>query len=148
MYKYVKFTPLQKKKVIQFLEKLSIDTRNRLSVSGIDPQTIYSSFKYHWLKNMPVCLYYENEIIALGKFSNEKGKGYLSCIVVRDDYQRQGIGTRLVKYLYAIAIFDGCHKIYTEVKNDNLVGISFFKRLGFKIIERKEYTYLMEKILF
>jgi len=146
-FHFERFTPHQKRKVIAFLEKLSINTRDMLSMSGIDPKSIYHSFREGWLQEAPVCLYHENEVIAIGKLSEWENDVYLSCLVVRDDLQHKGFGTKLVKYMFALTILNGSKKIYLEVKKDNPIGISFFRKQGFYQKKENEFTYLMERKL-
>lgn len=144
-YHYERFTPHQKKKVLKFLSSLSLETRKRLSASGVDPPGIYSAFKDNWRSTVPICLYHGKEVIALAKLSEWRDGVYLSCLVVRDDLQGEGFGSRLVTYLFALATLNGYKKIYAEVKTDNLEGILFFQKMGFKIKEEGEITYLMER---
>lgn len=146
-FHFERFTPHQKQRVLEFLGKLSLHTRDMLSVSGTDPKTIYHSFRLEWYDNAPVCLYHEKEIIAIGKLSEWDHGLYLSCLVVRDDLRGKGFGTKLVKYLFAISILNGTKKMYLEVKKDNPVGIKFFGRMGFKTKKTFESTYLMERAL-
>jgi len=146
-FHFEKFTPFHKRRVMEFLEKLSLHSRNMLSISGVDPKTIYHSFREDWFYNAPVCLYHEKEIMAIGKLSEWENALYLSCLIVRDDLQGKGFGSKFVKYLLALSILNGHHKIYLEVRKDNPIGISFFKRMGFIPIKTYELTHLMEKTL-
>lgn len=132
---------------MEFLNKLSLETRDRLSVSGVDPLSIYHSFKEDWRSTSPICLYHGKEVVAVAKLSSWNDGAYLSCFVVRDDFQRKGLGTKLMKYMFAVALLRGFKKVYLEVKKDNDIAISFFKRMGYKTVEEKEYTYLMKKVL-
>ena len=146
-FHYERFTPHQKKKVMEFLSSLSLHTRDMLSVSGVDPRSIYHSFREAWTLSAPVCLYHENEVIAIGKLSEWNSNVYLSCLVVRDDLHRKGFGSKLVKYMFALGVLNGSKKIYLEVRKDNPVGLSFFTSLGFHKSKEYELTYLMERKL-
>jgi len=146
-FHYERFTPFQKQKVMEFLEKLSLHTREMLSTAGIDPQSIYHSFREDWRTTAPVCLFHEKEVIAIGKLSDWDDGLYLSCLVVRDDIQKKGFGSKLIKYIFALAILNGSKKMYLEVRTDNPVGIDFFKRMGFHTKKELEMTFLMERKL-
>ena len=146
-FHFERFTPYHKKKVMEFLDSLSLHTRDMLSVSGVDPKSIYHSFREDWMNSGPVVLYHEDEVIAIGKLTEWNNGLYLSCLVVKDNYQRKGFGTKLVKYMFALAILNGSLKMYLEVRTDNPGGISFFKSLGFHITKELTMTYLMERKL-
>jgi len=146
-FHFERFTPFHKKKVMEFLGKLSLHTREMLSISGIDAKSIYHSFREDWRITAPVCLYHEQEVIAIGRLSDWDDGLYLSCLVVRDDIQKKGFGSKLMKYMFALAILNGSKKMYLEVRTDNPVGISFFKRMGFHTKKELEMTYLMERKL-
>jgi len=132
---------------MEFLSSLSLETRSNLSLSGVDPQTIYHSFKEDWNTTTPVMLFRDNQVLAIGKLRPYEDGVYLSCLVVRDDYQNQHLGTRLVKYMFALSLLNGFNTMYTEVKKDNLRALAFFKSLHFKRIVEKEMTYLMKRNL-
>jgi len=144
-FHYERFTPHQKRSVMEFLNNLSLHSRDMLSIAGVDPKSIYHSFREYWWKTAPVCLYHEDQVIAIAKLSEWDSGVYLSCLVVRDDLQHKGFGSKLVKYLMALGILNGSERMYLEVRKDNPVGISFFKKLGFHMKKEYEITYLMER---
>ena len=56
-------------------------------------------------------------------------------LYIHPTYQRKGIGTKLMEE--ALKIFKGCRKLKIEVEEQNIKGISFYKKMGFKEIGRK-----------
>lgn len=70
-------------------------------------------------------------------------------IVVKENYRRMGIATKL--FQYAISKFTDLKEVTLEVAVDNLPAISFYEKMGFKMLSiRKNYyktsdAYLMKK---
>jgi RimJ/RimL family protein N-acetyltransferase len=60
------------------------------------------------------------------------------AFVVRDDYQKQGIGTELLAYLTYLAKKDGLHGFTAEVLMDNMSMLVLFEKMGFTIERRAE----------
>lgn len=147
MYKFVRFTSKRRNDVLSFLGGLSEQTRTQLSVAGIDPRTLYLSFKDDWRNSYPICVYHGQSLVALGKLSVKGDIGFITSFVVSDRYQRKQIGTRLMKYLFALAVLNNAKKVILEVKKDNLNARRFFERLGYKLIRESALTYMMERIL-
>ena len=74
-------------------------------------------------------------------------------LAVDEKCRRKGMGSALLKRLQFN--FPEIRKIYLETRVDNIEAIQFYKKHGFKIVERARdfYTdggeaYIMEKILF
>jgi len=74
-------------------------------------------------------------------------------LAVDERYRRRGIGSALLKKLQLN--FPEVRRIYLETRVDNEEAIIFYRKHGFKIVDREEnfYTdgseaYIMEKILF
>ncbi|MBF0557547.1 MAG: GNAT family N-acetyltransferase [Nitrospirae bacterium] len=60
------------------------------------------------------------------------------AFVVRDDYQKQGIGTELLAYLTYLAKKSGLHGFTAEVFMDNKSMLMLFEKMGFTIERRAE----------
>jgi len=146
-YTFVRFTPRRKEKVIDLLSSLSLQTRTLLSLSGVDPKAIYLGFRDNWKDDLATVLLEDNKAIAIGKLNLRGRKAYLSCLVVKEDHQRKGFGSRLVKYLFSCAMFAGSKIIETEVRKENSVALDFFKKLRFVVTKKNEYTYSLERTL-
>jgi ribosomal protein S18 acetylase RimI-like enzyme len=57
-------------------------------------------------------------------------------LYVSPQYQRKGIGTKLLEE--SIVSFPGTKRLLVEVEEQNKKGLSFYQKLGFKQISRKE----------
>ncbi len=67
---------------------------------------------------------------------------HVSRIFLSPAYQRKGIGTFFMKYFESL----GHRKIELSVWAAN-PAVNFYKKLGYKIIERKDHRCMMEKKL-
>lgn len=78
------------------------------------------------------------------------GVGYCEVLGVLNEYQRKGIGTRLVKEYERISFDQGAHGLYLESDVKNL---EFYKKQGYSVLylDKKGYfgtdNYVMKKIL-
>ena len=129
------------------------------------PTTIYHRF-FHVLKSMPhrelvrfVHLDYRREmaivgvaqdsvkrereqIVCVGRYFADPTTGFAEvAFLVRDDYQRRGIGERLVKDLVRVAKANGIKGFQADVLGDNVAGIKLFHKLGYLVeTDRGENT--------
>lgn len=73
------------------------------------------------------------------------------AICVQDDYQGNGIGTRLLKNLIEEAKQRGKRGLRLTVSQDNEIALSLYRKAGFKIIgeyrDTKGENYVMELLL-
>ena len=120
-------------------------------------QTVYQRF-FRSLKSMPhrdlvhfVHIDYENEmgIIGIARDPEKPEKEEIVCVgryylnrstnvaevsyLVRDDYQRKGIGSYLVRYLSRIARENGIAGFDAEILPDNLPAMKVLHKLGFPV---------------
>lgn len=79
-----------------------------------------------------------NEILGFIQISDSFGDIDIIDIAVREAYQNKGIGKELINY-----IVDNLkpNKIMLEVRNDNIKAIEFYKKIGFKEINRRTNYY-------
>jgi len=54
-------------------------------------------------------------------------------VTVHDDYQNQGLGTALTRYMVEIARAKGLRRVALEVVADNLRAVNVYERCGFKV---------------
>jgi len=147
-YSFERFSPRKKKAVMAFLDTLSVQTRTMLSISGIDPKSIYVSFREGWDENLSVCLCSKKEVIGLGKLTVwENATAYLSCLVVSDKFQHKGFGSKMIKYLIACALLNGAKILTLEVRIDNKIGQACFMKNGFRMKGTSDMCYSMERKL-
>jgi RimJ/RimL family protein N-acetyltransferase len=76
-------------------------------------------------------------IVGMGQyFIDEETHTAEVAFVVRDDYQGQGIGAELIRYLTLLAMRSGLHGFAASVLMDNKPMLQLFEQMGF-IIERR-----------
>ncbi|MEH2291021.1 GNAT family acetyltransferase [Nostoc sp.] len=63
-------------------------------------------------------------------------RGWLYTVVVSPQYQRQGIGSKLVQHAEKKLIAMGCLKINLEVRVSNAEVVEFYRKLGYLVEER------------
>jgi ribosomal protein S18 acetylase RimI-like enzyme len=63
-------------------------------------------------------------------------RGWLYAAAVRQSYQRQGIGTALVREAEARLAAMGCTKINLQVRSSNVAVIRLYQSLGYEIEQR------------
>lgn len=60
-------------------------------------------------------------------------------IVVDGMYRKQGIATKLIDYV--ISLFNDVEYIMLEVNENNIAAISLYKKMGFDVINKRNYYY-------
>jgi acyl-CoA hydrolase/RimJ/RimL family protein N-acetyltransferase len=123
----------------------------------LSDQTIYQRF-FRSLKSMPhrdlvrfVHIDYSNEMAIVGVIEDPEkpereeiicvGRYYLNrstndaevSYLVRDDYQRRGIGTFLVKQITRVARESGIEGFVAEILPDNMPAMKVLHKLGFPV---------------
>jgi len=68
--------------------------------------------------------------------------------MIRDEYQGQGIGTRLLEYLTMIAQDQGLYGFTAEVLADNQKMLRVFEKMGYDIEKRREFGEIILKMRF
>ena len=66
---------------------------------------------------------------AIMQFGEERA--HLSLFAVRPDYQRQGVGRRMLQWLTASALTAGIASIHLELREANLGARRFYVKQGF-----------------
>jgi len=73
-------------------------------------------------------------IVAEARCVLEDGTGSAEfAIAVADEFQRQGLGTELLRALESYASAAGVRRLFGEIKADNAGMLTFVRRLGFRI---------------
>ncbi len=79
----------------------------------------------------------KEEIICIGRYYHNRASNYAEVsYLVRDDYQKRGIGSYLVKYLARIARENGIAGFDAEVLADNPPAMRVLHKLGFPVETR------------
>jgi acyl-CoA hydrolase/RimJ/RimL family protein N-acetyltransferase len=75
-------------------------------------------------------------LIGFAQYSrNERDRLAELAVVVRDDYQRQGVGTLLHSYMTDLARKSGIAGFTAEVLEDNLPALKLIEKMGFEAVE-------------
>ena len=92
----------------------------------------YTSFKYFTLK-------YKNKIIGYISFSYVIDIE-IEAIVIKKDFQRLGLGTLLLNFVFEFAKTNNIENIFLEVRISNTPARKLYDKCGFKEINiRKNY---------
>ncbi len=80
----------------------------------------------------------KEEVIGIGQYSvQENTHTAVVALVVRDDYQKKGIGTELLSYLTYLAKKQGLLGFYAEVFFENKPMMNLFEKMGFTIEKKR-----------
>ncbi len=82
-----------------------------------------------------------NRVIGFALMGYLKDEAHLNLFGVDPDYQRQGIGTKLVEWLEQTALVSGIGIIYLETRLSNEAGRKFYQYLGYKTIQHVPQYY-------
>lgn len=134
-FEFRPFTPRLKRDVVKFFRSLSKESRLLLSTDGIDVDFLYTCFSRDWKKSYPVCLYIGKTIVAVGKLERlSQTDMYISSVAVHEAFRRRGLGTRVVRYLIALAFLHSAQRVYAHVKKENTASRQLFEKLGFRAV--------------
>jgi len=103
------------------------------------------SFFEHDLKSaQTIGFVVEQEGFVIGySIATYEDKGlHLTNIAVDKNYQRQGIGSRLMQLVEHNAQERRCSSVYLEVRPSNTAAISMYKKLGYSALLRRAHYYI------
>jgi len=96
----------------------------------------------------------EKEIVGYGIGQISGDFGEIISIAVKSNWRKKGIGTKLANFLINDFQKKGIKSVFLHVREKNREAISFYQKLGFKILKTiKNYysngddAFLMEKVL-
>jgi ribosomal protein S18 acetylase RimI-like enzyme len=75
----------------------------------------------------------KGQIIATVMAGYEGHRGWINYLAVHPDYQKMGIGWRMMNEAEIRPRAAGCPKINLQVRNKNADVIEFYKRIGYKV---------------
>lgn len=128
----VKILPLDVKNVDDV-----ISIQNNLNIHILSKENILNDINNSNFKC--IVAVYDKEIIGYISFS------YIfdieiESVIVKSSYQRQGIGTLLLNYIFKFAKENKINNVFLEVRKSNIGAISLYRKLGFSNISiRKKY---------
>jgi len=140
------FSPRKKKEIIQFFRNLSEESRRMYTSGSIDPEELYLKFRDDWKNNTNILVYHRRRLIGLVRLCQERNIGEIEGIAVDEEFQGKGVGTRIVKYITALAILNGIEKLRAEVKRENRKSYRLFSHLGFRVVKRGPIITLERKL--
>lgn len=73
----------------------------------------------------------DNRVIATVMGGYEGHRGWVNYLAVDPEYQRKGIGRRMMAAVEEKLLALGCPKINLQVRADNTSALKFYKRIGY-----------------
>ena len=80
-------------------------------------------------------------ILGYSGFRYVLDEGHITTLAVSPRFRKKGIGTKLIAQLIADAKAKGLKKLYLEVRQSNVAAQKIYKKLGFKILDRRREYY-------
>ena len=81
-----------------------------------------------------------DEIIGHGVLSVAAGDAHLLNVCIARDYQGEGRGRALVRYLLELAAQRGAQMVFLEVRPSNVAALALYQSLGFvEVGTRRDY---------
>lgn len=129
----VKILPLDVKNVDDV-----ISIQNNLNIHILSKENILNDINNSNFKC--IVAVYDKEIIGYISFS------YIfdieiESVLVKSSYQRQGIGTLLLNYIFKFAKENKINNVFLEVRKSNIGAISLYRKLGFSNISIRNKYY-------
>ncbi len=79
-------------------------------------------------------------VVGYGLLSVSGGEGHILNICIKPDYQKKGLGLRMMQHLIKQCRFADSDSVYLEVRVSNHGAQHLYTKLGFlQISERKDY---------
>jgi len=76
----------------------------------------------------------DHEILAVGRMSKLHGSNTAEiALLVRDQYQRRGLGTEIMKRLIHIAREERLNSLHAEMLQENIEMQGLVRKLGFRV---------------
>ncbi|ACL74414.1 GNAT family N-acetyltransferase [Ruminiclostridium cellulolyticum] len=131
--------------------------KNTTASFDINPQTIEQRavwFSHYGGDRFPLIVYIEDgEVAGYASLSEFRTKeGYKNTcelsVYVQPDFQKQGIGKKLMDYIIQLGRDVGYHNIISCITTDNIISIQMHEKKGFKLCgELKEVGYKFGRYL-
>lgn len=84
---------------------------------------------------------YDDEIAGFISGRRVADEAEIWNLAIRPENRRQGLGRKLVETLVEIFRGEGVNQVFLEVRQSNLNAISFYEKLGFRQVGRREGYY-------
>lgn len=110
------------------------------------------SFAKHWNKQIfidelsaengyYICSLDNNKIIGYTGFRSVLDEAHITTLAVHPKSRGKGAGYSLVERLMKDAKQKGINKLFLEVRQSNVAAQKLYKKLGFKVIDRRREYY-------
>ncbi len=102
-------------------------------------------YEKHWVNDEDekhFIIWYDNQRVGWLKVNglSGKNKAWLSMLVIRADYQNQGIGTSAVKFAEAFIKDNGFILVGIQTTIDNKKAVSLYEKCGYKVIKNNIFN--------
>ena len=81
------------------------------------------------------------KIIGYSGFRYVLDEGHITTLAVQKKSRKKGIGTKLIAQLIEDAKKHGLKKLFLEVRQSNVPAQKIYKKLGFKVLDRRREYY-------
>jgi len=82
-----------------------------------------------------------DHVVGFAVMSYLENEAHLDLFGVDPNYQRKGVGMKLIEWLEKTALVSGIGIIYLETRLKNKTGRKFYQKLGYKNIQRIHQYY-------
>lgn len=82
------------------------------------------------------------EVVAYAMMSVGAGDAHLLNLCVKPEMQRQGVGRRMLSYLFTLARGHEARNIFLEVRPSNRSAIALYSRMGFNEVGTRNGYYV------
>ncbi len=80
-------------------------------------------------------------ILGYSGFRYVLDEGHITTLAVAPRDRKKGVGTQLIERLIKDASEKGLRKLFLEVRQSNVAAQKIYKKLGFKVIDRRREYY-------
>ena len=138
-YQLIKSTNKDIERLIEYKKRIILAQAKDLSKEEIEEINNYA--KEEVLKNINNYsnIVIENQIVGCLLITDKEDGILLDEIYLEEEYQNQGIGTKIIKDL-----MNKNNTIYLWVYKDNEKAVSLYQKLGFIIVEETQSRFFMK----
>lgn len=103
---------------------------------------LHNNYKFN-LNIYSKCLIieHENKVIGFVTYSIMYDKAEILDIIVDPLYRKKGYGNELINNVIKDCVKNNCDSITLEVNEINNQAISFYKKIGFKVVAKRKHYY-------
>ena len=83
----------------------------------------------------------KDRIMGYSGFRHVLDEAHITTLAVHHKFRKKGIGSKLIEQLIKDARARGLKKLYLEVRQSNIPAQKIYKKLGFKVIDRRREYY-------